>query len=63
LDRSNAAISSSINYRPWERERRIVVPPHEENGCQTASEKDVRIFSMPLMSVAVGKAVVDVMVK
>ena len=52
-----------IDYWPWERERRMVVPPHKENGRRTASEKDVQIFSMPLMLVAVGKAVVDVMVK
>jgi hypothetical protein len=36
-----------------------VVPPQEENGRQMASEVHIRIFSMSLMSVDVGGAVVD----
>jgi hypothetical protein len=36
-----------------------VWPPQEENGGGEVSEMDVQIFLMSLMSVAVGKAVVD----
>ena len=35
--------------------------PQEENGCGEASEMDERSFLMSLMPVAVGKAIVDVL--
>jgi hypothetical protein len=53
FDHSNAAVSSSINYRAWEREMRSMPPPQEDNW------KWMCDFLLSLMSVAVLKAVVD----
>jgi hypothetical protein len=46
LDHSNAAFSSSIDIRMWERERRLVAPPQEENGCGEASEMARQFFDV-----------------